>query len=122
MSYAVAQYKTARLETATPAQMVVAMYDGALRFLRQAVAAEKDPAKRGLALNKAHAVISELQVSLEADHAPELCAQLEQLYDFVLHRITSATVNAEMSMLLPAISVLQQLRASWAKVAEQQAR
>ena len=118
MSFAVAQYRSARVETASPVQVVVQLYDGALRFLRQAEEAGTggDAKARGTALTKAHAVVSELQSTLDNKHAPELCAELDRLYEFVLYQITQAALSLETD-LSPANNVLSQLRSAWAELA-----
>jgi flagellar protein FliS len=120
MSFAVTRYKSAGIETASPAKIVVALYDGALKQLRLAAATEKkDYARRGEALSRAHAIVSELQATLDRAQAPELVDQLDRLYDFCIDRINSANLNAEPALLPPAIKVLEQLRGAWAQVAEQ---
>lgn len=119
MSFALAQYRSAKVETASPVQLVVDLYRGALRFLRQAIAFQKEgkAAERGVALGRAHAIVSELQATLDHDQAPELCQQLDSLYDFVLFRITEANLKADTSFLDGAIDVLTTLEGAWAQIA-----
>ncbi|MBI2896556.1 MAG: flagellar export chaperone FliS [Deltaproteobacteria bacterium] len=121
MSFAVGQYQATTVETASPAQLVVVLYDGALRFLRQAAAAAEggEIAKRGMALGRAHAIVTELQATLQPEHAPELCAQLDGLYGFVLEKITEANLKGDPAPLVPAVKVLEQLREAWAQVAKE---
>jgi flagellar protein FliS len=122
MSFALAQYRSARIETASPLQLLVQLYDGAIRFLRQGEAAAKAnrPGDRGAALGRAHAIIVELQATLEPKHAPELCAQLDALYDFVVHQITEANRRNDASPIVPAIRVLTDIRSAYATLAEGQ--
>ncbi|HJL16800.1 MAG TPA: flagellar export chaperone FliS [Sandaracinaceae bacterium LLY-WYZ-13_1] len=119
MSFAVAQYQTARTQTASPVQIVVDLYRGAVRFMRQAQAFEDqgDAAGRGRALSKAHAIVSELQATLDHEQAPELCEELDRLYDFVLHRITETNVQADVELLGAAIDVMGKLENAWAQLA-----
>lgn len=119
MSFAVSQYRVARLETASPLQVVVQLYDGAVRFMRQGAAfiEAKDPAGKGVALRKAHAIVSELQLCLDPTKAPELGEQLDRLYEFVLYRITDANAKNDASGLEAAINVMLELRGAWAEVA-----
>ena len=121
MSFAVSQYRTNNIDTASPAQIVVKLYDGAVRFMRQASAAieAKDFAKKGVALSKAHAIVSELQATLNPDHAPELCRELDRLYEYVLYCITEANVHAKLEPLEPAIQVMNQLRIGWEQLAKE---
>ena len=120
MSFAVAQYRSTHVETASPVKLVVQLYDGALRFMRQAIQAIKtgDAPARGVALRKAHAIVGELQATLDVSQAPELCAELDRLYEFALYRITAAHFSADETELEPAISVLTELRGAWAELAK----
>lgn len=119
MSFAVAQYRTARVETASPAQLVVDLYRGAIRFMRQAMSGPEaaSPAERGRWLGRAHAVVSELQATLDHERAPELSGELDRLYDFVLFRITEANVQADMTLLQAAIDVMSTLEEAWMELA-----
>lgn len=120
MSFAVSQYRTARVNTASPVTLVVHMYDGAVRFLREAMDAQdrNDVAARGAQLGKAHAVISELRATLDHERAPELCEQLAGLYDFVMDRIGHAASENDARLVAPAIDVLLTLRGAWAELAQ----
>ncbi len=119
MSFAVAQYRTARVATVRPADLVVQLYDGCIRFLRAAQThhAAGDIAARGEALGRARAIVTELMATLDATHAPELAGQLMALYDFVLDRITQSVTDADPERLDAAVRVLTPLRDAWAEVA-----
>ena len=112
MSFALQKYRSTRTTTVSPLQVLVQLYDGALRFLRtaeQAIEAGK-PADKGVALSKAHAIVSELQATLDDSQAPELCAQLHALYDFALDQITQANIHNDATPLPGVIKVLSELR------------
>jgi flagellar protein FliS len=121
MSFAVAQYRSNQVQTASPARVIVQFYDGALKFIRlasQAIEA-RDLAAKGTHLSRAHAIVSELRANLDPTRAPELCAELDRLYVFVLDAITEANIKADSKPLPPAIKVLEQLRGAWAQVADE---
>jgi flagellar protein FliS len=126
MQFGVNRYQNAQVETASPVRIVVQLHDGAVRLLLQAITLtrSKQIEPRAIALKKAHAIVSELQVSLEAKHSPELCQELERLYDFMLHRISQATVTRDdektNAALTPVIKILRELRSAWSAVAEKQ--
>lgn len=120
MSFAAAQYRAARVETASPATIVVQMYDGAIRFLTEAQMAIEggDTKRRANALKRSHAIVGELQASLDHNHAPELCQDLERLYDFVLWRIAEASSTTDPAFVQPAINVMSEMRGAWADLAQ----
>lgn len=119
MSFALAQYRNVRVETATPIQIVVDLYRGALRALRHAQALDREGRRgvRGLAISRAHAIVSELQATLDHAQAPELCGELHRLYDFVIHQIMESNLQSDMSKLDGAIAVLERLEGAWAELA-----
>ncbi len=119
MSFAALQYQSARVRTASPVGVVVSLYEGALRFLRESLVHQADGqlGKRGLSLSRAHAIISELRATLDHEQAPELSAQLESLYEFVIERINAATRAGDATLVEPAIRVLASLHDAWAEIA-----
>jgi flagellar protein FliS len=119
MSFALSQYQSARANTASPVQIVVDLYRGAIRFLRQAKSHQErgQTAERGVALGRAHAIVSELQATLDHSKAPQLCQELERLYDFCLHQITEANLRGDVAAIEGAVGVLSTLESAWAEIA-----
>jgi flagellar protein FliS len=119
MSFAALQYQQARVTTASPVAILVSLYEGAIRALRDAQVhhARGEIAKRGEALSKAHAIVSELELTLDRERAPEMCDELTRLYDFVLRGIGDATASADPSRVNPGIDVLVRLHSAWSEIA-----
>lgn len=122
MSFAVLQYRDATISTVSPTEIVVKLYDGAIKFLHQAMAfgAQGNIPDRSRTLGRAHAIICELQATLDHEKAPEIAGQLSSLYDFILHRISEATMKNDATLVAPAIDVLMSLRSAWAEIAKNQ--
>jgi flagellar protein FliS len=123
MSFGINQYRSAKVETASPVRVLLQLYEGAIRFMREAEVAlqNNDLPQKGVLLSKAHRIVSELQATLDKEKAPELCDQLDNLYDFVLHQITQANTKNDAEFIPAAISVMETLRSAWDEIAEQQA-
>jgi flagellar protein FliS len=123
MSFAMSQYRSNEFQTASPAKIIVAFYDGALRFLKGGIHAleQKSYALKGQQLSRAHAIVSELRATLDHTQNPALCGELDRLYSFVLDCITESNMTANAEKLHAAVRVLEQLRAAWAQVAEEPA-
>ncbi len=121
MSFALAQYRSTKTATASPIRVLVQLYEAAIRMLEEGADAidAKDFKTKGERLGKAHRIITELQASLDEQHAPELCQQLNALYDFCLSRITHGNVKLDSGAIREANKILRELHQGWVEVAEQ---
>jgi len=93
MSLAVARkYRAAQIESASPGQILLALYEGCIRFCRTAqVQIEAgDVAGKGQAISRAVAILGELRSTLDHEVAPELCDSLERLYVFFQQQLSLA--------------------------------
>ena len=114
-STAAARYAQVRNETSTPGDLLLALYDGLFRFLNGAklcIENKQLPRAREL-LSKCHAIISELMIALDHDVAPELCGQLEGLYQFCIDRVQFASRKSDPTAIDEVIRVLTPLREAW---------
>ncbi len=112
---AVSAYANSKFDNAPPLKIVHLLYEGAIRFLRQAQEMDPaaDPAAFTVRLNKADAVVSELRLSLEPEQSPELCDHLNGLYEFVQDQIRESILEGSSETLPGAISVLEKLLEGW---------
>ena len=112
-------YRESTLETAPPIKVVRLLYEGALRFLDQAAAADpKDPHSRFVdGLTRADLIVTELRLSLEHQQAPQVAAGLEQLYLFTENRIQAALQQRDTAPIAEARDVLARLFDAWSQVA-----
>src|SRR5205807_6185566 len=88
-------YLRSKVLTATPEQLQLMLYDGAIRFAEQAKAGlhKKDFEASYNAISRAQKIIAELSSSLKHDLAPELCVKLSSLYNFVYRKLMDANVD-----------------------------
>jgi flagellar protein FliS len=116
---ALARYGAVKVTTASPAQVLVMLYDGLLRFLRdaQTAMAAKERGRAGERLSKANAILSHLLGSLDVEKAPALCARLQAVYLFCMNTILKANLAQDAKKLDEAITVLQPLREAWVTAA-----
>jgi flagellar protein FliS len=104
-------YRRADLESAPKTQIVERLFD---RFLADLVSARaaiavRDVKKKALALDHALEIVTELKASLDFTAAPELCANLAALYDFVTERVVSASLTLTSGPLDQATRVMSEL-------------
>ena len=117
-SYASPQaYRESSVLTASPAQLVVMLYDGAGRFLIQAEAA----ASEGVWLtaidrvNKAEAIIDELLITLDLE-AGQVAERLQAIYVFCKRELIDARLERDADRLVRVRGLLRELRDAWADV------
>src|ERR1035437_6940818 len=75
--------------TANKETILLMMYAGGLRFLRQAIEAgnKNDLAEKNRMVGKTQQIISELRATLNYDIGGDIAAHLEMLYDFITQRL-----------------------------------
>lgn len=108
-------YLRTKVLTATPEQLQLMLYDGALRFgeqARAALAASKFEESYTLII-KVQKIVLELTSTLKHDLAPDLCSKLAGLYSFVYRRLVDANVAHELQALDEALDVLRYQRETW---------
>jgi flagellar protein FliS len=107
-----ARYGAVSVTTASPGQIVVMLYDGLFRFLREAMAAmeAKDRAKTAERINRSIAILEQLLVGLDRSVFPSLCDKLEPLYAFCMRHIVEANAHRDPAGLADVIRILTPLR------------
>ena len=119
MSNLYEQYRQTSIQTAPPEQLIVMLYDGAIRFMEQAkvaLAEGRDPSEP---IGRAQDVVVELLASLNRSAGP-LADNLYQLYEFWIHRLFQALVHRDSRMVEEVSTMARDLRESWATIAQQQ--
>jgi flagellar secretion chaperone FliS len=114
-------YLRTKVLTATPEQLQLMLYDGAIRFSEQAKAAlqaRKFDQSFDL-LSRAQKIITEMTASLRHDVAPELCGKLASLYNFVYRKLVEANVEHTLQPLDEALSILRYQRETWVMLLDQ---
>ena len=109
------QYKRTAVQTASPLQLVIMLYDGALRFIvlgRKAML-EGDLYHQNHYLQKAQRIISELTACLDMEKGADISSNLFGLYTFAYNELVAANVGDDPKPLYNAERVLEQLRSSW---------
>jgi len=112
------------VESASPQQLIIMLYDGALKsvFAAKAAIARGDVAARGAALSKAILIIDEgLRAALNLQSGGEIAQNLMALYDYISTRLLHANVKADVQSVDEAARLLGELKQAW-EVLEQRER
>ena len=121
MSYpnAANAYRRTQAEAGTPLELVVMLYDGALRFLTQAQDAmrARDIRARHVALDKTLAIIGHLQSTLDTERGGNISVELDRLYSYMLGRLLEGAAQNDVSALGEVSKLLADLRDAWHTIA-----
>ena len=109
-------YRKTEAQSRSPMELVVMLYDGALRFVGQAQAAT-DKRVRTRAVSRAIAIITELQNTLNLKQGGDVAAELDRLYSFLHGRLLDATMKGDADAFDEVRKVLVTLRDGWSEMA-----
>lgn len=115
------EYLRAKVLTATPEQLQLMLYDGAVRFAekgRNALLA-KNYDQSFHNLTKAEKILLELNCSLKHDLAPDLCRNLSAIYMFCYRRLVEANTSRTIEPVDEVLGILRYQRETWALLMQQ---
>ncbi len=114
------EYLRNQILTASPEQLQMMLYDGAIRFSRQGREAieRKDVEGSYNALTRAQRIVLEMLNGLNHDVNPELCARMAALYTFVYRRLVEAGVQKDIKAVDDALRILEYQRETWRMLME----
>ena len=114
-------YLRTKVLTATPEQLQLMLYDGAIRFAEQArVALEKRNFEQSYTMiARVQRIITEMNASLKHDVYPELCGRLASLYTYAYRKLVEANVEHKVESLDEAVKLLKFQRETWAMLLDQ---
>jgi flagellar protein FliS len=110
-------YRTNAVETASPEQLTLMCYDGALRFMRRAAKSldEGDLADASAATGRAQAIVNELNITLDMEAGGDIASNLRSLYLFVNRHLSEAMLGTDSAKVREAMTVIADLRGAWAE-------
>jgi flagellar protein FliS len=111
-------YRQSSVMTASPEQLVVMLYDGAVRFLRQAEVALREQAwQHGFErMTRGEAIIDELLATLNMD-AGEIAERLQAIYVFCKRCLIEARLQRSPEKVAHVIALMSDLRGAWGELA-----
>ncbi len=117
-TYPTDTYRKSQVETASPIDLVIMLYDRAIVLLDKAIneISEKKYEEKNTSLMKATDIVFELLSILDNDKGGEIAASLSRLYNFVIRAITNANMSLDTKELENAKRILSELRESWVSI------
>jgi len=112
-------YEETAVTTQNRGRLVVMLYDGAIRFLKQALRALQagDLEAKGQNIVKAREIIFELNTVLDMDAGQELAQNLRTLYNFMNKHLTQANISNDPLMIREVIGLMEELNQGWRAIA-----
>ena len=123
---ALSTYKETKIKTAGQGQLIIMLYDAAIRNLDEALfllqtndTGKRDPGKiekTGKALVKTQEIISELMVSLDFDQGGDIANNLFALYTWFNRELMEANITQDAKRISIVRSHIENLRNAWQEI------
>jgi flagellar protein FliS len=116
MKKAYEEYQVNQVETADPKQLVIMLYEGAIRFLEEALSQIENYKKYDIVnakILRAQDIITELMVSLDMDRGGEIAENLLSLYVFMKKELLEANIKKERAGIEQVIKMFKDLLDAW---------
>lgn len=117
------EYKRKQIESSTPVQLVILLYDGAIEMINRASKVVEEKPENWIEqyhnhLVAAQNIITELTVSLNIENGGELANNLYRLYEYINHQLVNANVEKDTKHLAEVKGLLQTLKEGWTSMSE----
>ncbi|HHX01626.1 MAG TPA: flagellar export chaperone FliS [Firmicutes bacterium] len=118
-THALQTYKQVQVSTASAGELILMLFDGAIRFANQALSCmeQSDLAGANDKLLKAQDIVYELIVALNLE-VGEIARNLYRLYMFINQLLIQANVSKDPKLVQQAVGMLTELRTMWHEVVE----
>ena len=106
-------YKRQQVMTASPAELTLMLYNGAIRFISESILALEngDMPKCHNANIKAQNIVREFMVTLDMQY--EISQRWAALYEYIHYRLVQDNLKKDREMLVEARGLLTELRDAW---------
>lgn len=111
-----AAYANSKIATASPAELTLLLYDGAIKFCNIAIVAieEKDISKAHQNIMKVENIIQEFQATL--NHKYPVAKDFDNVYSYLKDRLVQANIKKDADILKEVLEHLRTMRDTWKEV------
>lgn len=112
-------YKNQQIMTASPEDLTLMLYNGAIRFVGESINAldAGNMEKSHIANMRAQAIVREFQATLDMQY--DLSKNLAALYEYIEYRLIQGNTKKDKVQLEEAKGLLTELRDTWVEVIKQ---
>jgi len=119
------EYMHTNVSTASPMELVLMLYDEAIKSLEKAEAAFAVTDPSGIEIIGGHLlhaqdVITELAISLDMDKGGEIARNLQRLYDFMINHLSMANLKKDINAVKAVRNMMVELKTAWSEVAKKE--
>ena len=114
------EYLRSVVMSAPPEKLQLMLYDGAIRFCRQArdaISARRIEDGYNL-ITRAQNIVLELNNALKPELAPQLCERMAALYNYLYRRLIHANMHRDLDALDEALRLIEYQRETWIMLLE----
>lgn len=113
---AYAAYNISKIQTASPGELTLMLYEGAIKFCNIAIMAveQGDVEKAHVNIMKIEAIIDEFRSTL--NHKYEVAKDFEIIYDYIYKRLVEANITKDKDTLEVVLVQLRDMRDTWKQV------
>lgn len=110
------QYQNSKILTASPAELTLMLYDGAIKFGNIAILAiqEKDIPKAHANIVKVQRIINEFQSTLDFKYP--VAQDFNNVYTYLLRRLFEANIKKDAEIMEEVVTHLRSMRETWVEV------
>lgn len=118
-------YKRKQVESATPGQLIVLLYEGASEHLVHAEQCLKEPGGASFEAFHNHLIacqniLTELSVSLDMEQGGDIAKNLYRLYEYMNYRLVDANMSKDIQGVQEIRELIATLRDAWVDVVKQE--
>ena len=113
---AYAQYKNSKILTASPAELTLMLYEGAIKFCNIAITAveQKDIEKAHINIVKTQRIIEHFRLTLDMKYP--VAQDFDRVYEYLARRLVQANVKKDKEILEEVLTHLHSMRDTWKEV------
>ena len=113
---AYAQYNNSKILTASPAELTLMLYEGAIKFCNIAITAidQKDVEKAHLNIQKTQKIIEHFRLTLDMKYP--VAKDFDRVYEYLGRRLIQANIKKDKEILEEVLEHLHSMRDTWEEV------
>ncbi len=107
------QYQQSSIMTASPEELTLMLYNGAIKFINLAKIhiENKEIEKANNAIKRAQDIIMELNNTLDMNY--EISNNLRSIYTFIMEKLLDANIKKDNKFLDEALPLIEEIRDTW---------